>query len=434
MSGNGSELLRIAQDADAEREIFGYILRQPEALNAVAEQLQPGDFYHSPHPEIFRAMLKVQAEGREVEVWSVFEALSGNSEIQRLGGKDFLSSLTRGLAPGSSVKSVCRIVKEHADRRRLQKAIHSAAEQVEDAKPSNSEVLQDLYDELDAIRENSIANRGVTHIADVCRTLAPTMGRLSEGRGLMLGVSTGSWGLDQIMPGLVPGEFLVLGARPSVGKSAFGVEFALNLAKDGHPVVLFSLEMSAEATLLRVICREGHVDYHRLVSGKLSREGWIEAIAAIGRVTRLPIYIDDRSRVSARDLRWRLLSLAQQKKIRLAIVDYIQLLTAKGQNRFEQVTAISQELKAAAKDLGKISEGTLLALSQLNRLAATEEPGLHHLRESGQIEQDTDVVMFLFNDRTDPNLKQLKIAKQRNGPLDTVRLRFIPPCMEFKEI
>jgi replicative DNA helicase len=432
MSGNG--FVRIAQDAEAEREILGQILLAPAGLNAVAEQLQIDDFFNGAHQKIFRAMLTLQAEGREVEVWSLVEALSGDSEIEGLGGKDFLSSLTRDLVRTGSSKAACRLVKEHANRRRLQKVLNSATEGVEDPKPSNADLMETLYDELDAIREGTVANRGVTHIAELFHTLAPTLNRLSEGHGLMLGVSTGFYGLDQILPGWVPGEFVVLAARPSVGKSALAVEFALRLAKDGQPVVLFSLEMSTESILLRMICREGHVDYHRLVSGKLSREGWTEAVAAIGRVTQLPIYIDDRSRVSARDLRWRLLSIAQQRKIRLAIVDYMQLVTAKGQNRFEQVTAISQELKTAAKDLGKISGGTLIALSQLNRLAVTEEPGLHHLRESGQIEQDTDVVMFLFNDGMDPGLKRLKIAKQRNGPLDALALRFVAPCMEFKEL
>jgi len=432
MSGN--DLVKIAQDAEAEWEILGQVLVEPSLLNGVAEQLQPDDFFHTAPRKIFKAMLRLQTEGREIEIWSLLEMLAGDSEIQNLGGKDFLSSLTRDLLRTSSIKNVCRIVKGHADRRRLQKVLTSAVERVDDPTPSNLDLIQNLYDDLDAIRENSLTNRGIAHVAEVCRTLAPTMSRLSEGRGLMLGVSTGFWGLNRILPGWVPGEFVVLAARPSVGKSAFAVEFALRLAKEGHPVVLFSLEMSADMILLRMICREGHVDFHRLVSGKLSSDGWAEAIAAIGRVTQLPIYIDDRSRVSARDLRWRLLSLAQQNKIRLAIVDYMQLASAKGQNRFEQVTEISQELKAAAKDLGKISGGTLIALSQLNRLAATEEPGLHHLRESGQIEQDTDVVMFLFNDGMDANLKRLKIAKQRNGPLDVLSLRFVPPCMEFKEL
>jgi replicative DNA helicase len=222
--------------------------------------------------------------------------------------------------------------------------------------------------------------------------------RVWNGHGAMLGVSTGYPALDRVVPGFESGAMIVLAARPSEGKSALALEFARRIATGGHAVAFFSLEMNRDSLFMRMACREARVPYKNFSEGKLSSEARSALMAGIGRISELPIYIDDRATIPAMELRFRLRSMAQRHKIRLAVVDYMQLLRAKGEDRFTQVTAISQELRAAAKELGQVSGGTLIAISQLNRMAQKERPGLYHLRESGQIEQDADVVMLLSSE------------------------------------
>src|SRR5262249_3998245 len=242
-----------------------------------------------------------------------------------------------------------------------------------------------------------------------------------------------------VVPGWESGAMVVLAARPSEGKSALALEFARRAAVDGHPVAFFSLEMNRDSLFMRMVCRDARVSYTNFSEGRLSDDARSALMASLGRISKLPIHIDDRATVPATELRWRLRSMAQRHKIRLAVVDYMQLLRARGEDRFTQVTAISQELRAAAKELGQVSGGTLIAISQLNRLANKERPGLYHLRESGQIEQDADVVMLLSNQgdsvpgQASPSVKILDVAKQRNGPTEDIRLSYIPQFMGFED-
>jgi replicative DNA helicase len=431
-----NELPLAAHDIDAEREVLGACLLTKAARGTAAELLSPEDFFHPVNRKIYRAIHGLESAGGEVGLWEVSEALSGDDEFRLSGGAPFLASLSDGIARASSVAGACGRVRSLAQRREITAMTHGAADKANDATVSNAAIVDDLAAGVDAIREGYYSAGRAEHVAEVGKIVGPMLNELSEKRGsVMFGSPTGFLRLDAIIPGWVPGEMVTLAARPSAGKSALAVEFALRQARMGKAVAFYSLEMSKQLLYLRLACREGRVDFQALVSGRLGDGGWDVLVQAVSRIGELPIWIDARPVVRATELRWRLRSLAHREKIRLAVVDYMQLLRAEGENRTAQVTKISIELKAAAREMGELSEGTLIAVSQLNRIAANELPQLHHLRESGQIEQDSDVVMFLYDEkdlggRTE---KVLRIAKQRNGPCDEIRLAFTGPCMGFEQ-
>lgn len=231
----------------------------------------------------------------------------------------------------------------------------------------------------------------------------------------------------------------VLAARPSMGKTAFGVDVTLRVARAGNPVAIFSLETPRDMLQLRLVCRHGRIDLASLTSGRATDEAWKRLAPAIAEVSQLPIYVDDRPRPRATDLRWRIRAAARRFNAKLVIVDYLQLATARGDTRNDEIATVSGELQAASRELGQLTGGALLVLSQLNRLADGERPRLSHLRDSSAIEQDADAVWFLCEPngtrpgQVEPAARDLDIAKSRNGPTGTVRFEFIGQCMAFEE-
>jgi replicative DNA helicase len=432
-------------DFEAEAQIIGACVGSSDSLGIAAEMLRPDDFHDRECQKIFRAMLEISAGNSKVTEWALREFLEQDSEFSSASGFSKLAQCSLNSLGGSSLNGACRRVKALSTKRFALYLGNSLAEKACTPAVSTRELLEEFGPKFDALRDGGASLGGrPQHISEIAKELQPLLERVSERRGLMMGVSTGFGSLDRLVPGFVGGELWILGGRPSDGKSALALEFALRQCHEGNSVVLYSLEMSAPSVLLRLACRHGRVDYQRVASGTVSQDGLHALFGALAHVTNLPLWIDPRPVVRAQELRWRLGALAKRENIRLAIVDYLQLLRASGENRTAQVTAISLELKAAARELGDISQGTLLAVAQLNRLAAGEEPQLHHLRESGQIEQDADVVAFLYEKKTDGELngdlsphapgKLLKVAKQRNGPCDKIRLQFFPPFMGFDEL
>lgn len=271
------------------------------------------------------------------------------------------------------------------------------------------------------------------------KELAPILERAADGVGQIIGSSTGYTDIDRLTAGWQPSDYCILAARPSAGKTALAIEFALRQLRAGNPVAFFSLEMSRESILQRMVCREAAVDSQRLRCGRLSGDDLKKILAAVARVDRMPLWIDDSAGLRATDLRWRLRSLTKRHGIKFAVVDYLQLLRSPGKDRFESVTNSSLELKAAAKELGQLNAGTLLALSQLSREGAKDRPRLEHLRESGQLEQDGDLIFLLSdaertqNGQVQPCTKLLEIAKQRNGPCQDLHFTFLPAVGGFEQ-
>ena len=261
----------------------------------------------------------------------------------------------------------------------------------------------------------------------------------ATGTAAMMGTTIGYSRIDEVLAGWIPGDLVVLGARPSAGKSALGLEFARKQAKLGNPTLFFSLEMSRVSLIMRLCCLEANVDSQKVRTGTTNADERQQIVSALGRIAEWPIWISEPSRMWSSDLIRRVRALSLRHSFKLVVVDYLQLLKARSENRVQEVGKIAQDLKEAARIIGKQSNGTIVALAQLNRLAVNERPRLDHLRDSGEIEQVADVVLFLWNhDDVEPGekhpyRKMLGVAKQRNGPLSNIRMMFNATSNEFSE-
>lgn len=433
-----NSLPTIPHKPDVERSILGVLLIAPERIGEVAV-LEPEDFFSSIYRKIFGAILQLEGAGKPVDLVTVHNALEGDNELADAGGPCFLAALVDGAFRQANVQHYCRILKDASALRRVQRLCENTSAQIAEGGRS-AEVLDSVATEFESIREgNRSLERGPVHVSTVTKELAPVLERAADGKGQMIGTPTGYSDLDQLTAGWQAGDYDILAARPSAGKTALAIEFTVRQAKAGNPVAFFSLEMTRASIYQRMICREASVDSQRLRCGRLSTDDLKRILAAASRVNKLPLWIDDSAGLRASELRWRLRSLAKRHGIKFAVVDYLQLLRSPGKDRFEAVTNSSIELKAAAKELGQVSGGTLLALSQLNRAGANERPRLEHLRESGQLEQDGDVIFLLSdaertaNGQVQPCTKILEIAKQRNGPCQDVRFTFLPAVGGFEQ-
>jgi replicative DNA helicase len=432
-------LIQIPHNAEVERNILGVLLLSPERIGEAAERLDPHDFFFSLNRKIYSAMLNLDSAGKPIDVFTLHEVLARDVELEDAGGVAFLTSLDKLAYKKAPLADYARIVKEAASLRRVLVLCESTTAQIAEGKRS-AEVLETVAADFDSIRDdNRSLERGPVHVGIVMKELVPVLERAADGRGQMIGTPTGYADIDRLTAGWQSSDYSILAGRPSSGKTALGLEFIIRQLRLGNPVALFSLEMSRESILQRIVCREAGVDSQRLRCGRLSTDDLKKILAAVARVDAMPLWIDDSAGLRASDLRWRLRSLTKRHGIKFAVVDYLQLLRSPGKDRFESVTNSSIELKAAAKELGQLNGGTLLALSQLNRAGAGDRPRLEHLRESGQLEQDGDVIFLLSdaertqNGQVQPCTKILEIAKQRNGPCQDVRMTFLPAVGGFEQ-
>lgn len=432
-------LFAIPNCPEVERNLLGVLLLAPERIGEAAERLEPEDFFTSLYRKVFRAILQLEGSGKTVDVMTVYDVLSNDKELADAGGIPFLSNLDNGSYAKAPITEYCRMLKDASANRRVLRLCESTTTQIAEGARS-AEVLDSLAIEFDTIREgNRSLERGPVHVSTVTKDLAPLLERAAEGKGQIIGIPTGYSDIDHLTAGWQAGDYNILAARPSAGKTALAIEFSLRQLRAGNPVAFFSLEMSRVSIYQRMVCREAGVDSQRLRSGRLFGDDLHRILPAVARLDRFPLWIDDSAGLSASDLRWRLRSLSKRHAIKFAVVDYLQLLRSPGAGRFEIVTNTSIELKAAAKEIGQISGASMLALSQLNRAGAAERPRLEHLRESGQLEQDGDVVFLLSdterseNGQVQPYTKILDIAKQRNGPCQDVRFTFLPAVGGFEQ-
>ena len=426
---------------ESEKALLGAIILEPSKLTLAAERLRVEDFFSGFNQEIFAAMLFLDRQEMTTEPTAIYDHLDSIGKLEKAGGVEYVASLTNA-AMYATEKSFATYIKSIKKKSSL-RALAGLGEELREkamAAIDTAEVYEHLDPRLGAIRDDEGAEPSTLRMKEAIKQSAPLIQRIMSGSEAVIGAPTGYSALDHITAGWIPGEITVLAARPSVGKTALCLEFVLRQAKQGRPSAIFSLEMSTSSLLLRLVCNLARVDGHKLRTGFLSQEEKIRINLALSELAELPILFDDQPSISAYQLRWRIRSLAQRRKIEFVVVDYLQLLRAKGENRTQQVTAISIELKAAARELGKITGGNLLAVSQLSRIGAQEQPQLHHLRESGQIEQDADVVLLLSDEkdtelgREAPSAKVLHVAKQRNGPTGYVKFTFLPRWMGLGEL
>jgi replicative DNA helicase len=375
---------------------------------------------------------------------TVVEEISREGSLEKVGGAAYLAGLSDGVPVGnySLVAEYTRIVKEKALLRRLINASNNVISRCFDG-TDDPEVLIDLaQSEIFEIAGDKVQS-GFSGILDIVKSSFGTIDVLFDRGQRVTGVETGFVDLDNLTSGLQPGELIIVAARPSLGKTALALNIAAHAAAEEKKVVgLFSLEMSKESLLIRLLCSEARIDSHKLRTGFSSREDWGRMTQALGRLAEAPLYIEDTPALSILQIRARARRLKAEKGLDLLIVDYLQLATGHGrfENRTQEVSFISRGLKSIAKEL-KIP---VIALSQLSR-APEQRPGsppeLWHLRESGSIEQDADVVIFIFRDRTEDEEEETRslgvktkliVGKQRNGPTGDVEVVFIKPYVRFE--
>jgi replicative DNA helicase len=427
---------------DAEQCVLGAILLDNEQIERCLDAgLKAGEFFLDQNRRIFRAMQEMSFDTQPIDLVTLSDKLHQRGELEASGGAPYLASLADGMPRVSNVVHYAKIVKQKARLRDLAHLGEAITGKALGAEDSAAEVLESAEASLEAMTE---ADEGVDN-APVKLNLAvkeamPILERIFSGQGLMLGRSWGYSDLDKITAGKQEAEFVILAARPSVGKTALGMEFIRREAEENAGACwMVSLEMTRLQIVLRLLCLVAKVEMHRLRSGFASQEDARRIMEAIGRVNDWPVWISEPSRMTSLELVRMTRRMAERHKVKLVLVDYLQLLEAPGTNAYERISLVSRHAKRAAKILGKLSGGTLVACAQLNRGAANDEPRLEHLRDSGQIEQDADTIMFLWNEKMSDQVGQasamgkwLRVAKQRQGPTDAMKFTFLGQWMGFE--
>lgn len=424
---------------EAEQSVLGAMLIDRDAIARVHSLLTAADFYADRHRLIYQAMTALFDRGEAVDLVTVTDEIRESGRAQQVGGISYLAELANMVPTTANVESYAQIVAEKATLRRLQAA---ARQIVEDAY-----VAEDLDLTL-AAAEKAIfdvtqrrAARGYEHLRGALVSAYGYIEHLYTQRGETTGVPTGFQDLDRLTSGLQPSDLVIVAARPSIGKTAFCLNIARNAAINaGSTVLIFSLEMAREQLAMRLLAAESAVDSQRLRTGHLEDEDWHRLSGALARLSEASIYIDDTPNIPLLELRARARRLQAEHRLDLVIIDYMQLMQLQGRgrndNRQQEIAEISRSLKALAREL----KAPVMALSQLSRAVEQRQdkrPMLSDLRESGAIEQDADVVMFLYRDdyydtETEKrNICEVNIAKQRNGPTGHIELYFLKEIGKF---
>ena len=429
----------LPQNLEAERSVLGAILIDPEAFNAAAEILEPRDFFRDAHRRIFEKMAALSERGQVIDLVTLKDELARGGELDAVGGAGYIAALVDGVPRSTNVEHYARIVKEKSILRSL---IHSANRIIATAYEGEQEpevVLDEAERAIFAIAEDRI-REGFVPLRDLVHASFATIERLQQHRGLVTGVPSGFRDLDRLTAGFQPSDLVIVAARPSMGKTSFVLNVAQNVAREGRVVGFFSLEMSKEQLFLRLLTAEAGVDAHKLRGGYLGEKDYGRIGHALGALAEMPIFIDDTPAIGVLEMRAKARRLKAQHGLHLLIVDYIQLMQGRGrfENRQQEVSAISRSLKGLAKEL----EVPVLALSQLSRAPESRgehRPQLSDLRESGALEQDADVVLFIYREEMyDPrpeneNVAEIIVGTHRNGPTGSIRLAFLKQHTTFRD-
>jgi replicative DNA helicase len=428
------------QNLEAEQAVLGAIFLEPSSLTLASEILLPEDFYRGAHQRIFDAMLKLNDKGEAVDLITVTEELAAAKVLEDIGGISYLSDLAGSAPTAANIGYYAKIVEEKSILRRL---IRTATEIAQEGYNREDEVDSLLSEAEKSIMEVSQRkNSGAFHhIKDVLFRTYDNIEMLHNRVGDVTGIATGFAELDKITAGFQRNDLIIVGARPSMGKTAFALNIAQNVAtKTGENVAIFSLEMGAEQLVMRMLCAEGNIDAQRLRTGTLTEEDWGKLTMAMGSLSNAGIFVDDTPGVRVQEIRSKCRRLKQEQGgLGMIMIDYLQLILGSGrsgENRQQEVSEISRSLKQLAREL----EVPVIALSQLSRGVEQRQdkrPMMSDIRESGSIEQDADIVAFLYRDdyydkeSENKNIIEIIIAKQRNGPTGTVSLAFVKEYNKF---
>ena len=435
------------QNIEAEQAVLGAMLIDKEAIAKATEVLSADDFYREAHRVIFSAMLELYNKNEAVDMVTVTEILKRDNKLEDIGGIAYITSLANVVLTAANVKYHAEIVAEKSVLRQLVRVSTEIAAMVYEANEDVGTLLDTAESRILEISNRKKKN-DFTAINDILMDSVQSIESLLQNKGGLTGLPAGFADLDKLTSGLHPSDFIILAARPSMGKTALALNIVQNVALRAHKVIggeprsvaFFSLEMSKEQLVNRMLCAEAGIDSQRLRVGEMHDEDWTHLWDACDTMSRAKIYIDDTAGITAMDMRSRARRLKAEHGLDLIVVDYLQLMQGSGKrnnsgDRQQEVSEISRSLKALAREL----DVPVLALSQLSRSVESRQvkrPMLSDLRESGSLEQDADIVAFLYredyyNPETENKHTELIIAKHRNGPVDTVNLFFQKQFTKF---
>ena len=431
------------QSLDAEKSLLGAILIDDETMADVTEHVTAKDFYDKRHGQIFGAMLRLYEKHKPVDLLTLTDELQRKKELEPVGGSAYLTELTTYVPTAAHAEAYAEMVAQKSVRRRLIKASGDISELGYDEDTSTQELLEKAEAELFSVSDQSL-KQDVISLESILTESFDRLEELHKNKGQLRGIRTGYRDLDNMTAGLQRSDLVILAARPAMGKTTFVTNLAYNVATIAkQPVLFFSLEMSKEQLVDRMLADASGVDAWNIRTGNLSDEDFTKLSEAMGEMAEAPIYIDDTPGLTVLEMRTKARRINHEQPLGLIIVDYLQLMQGSGRsdgNRVQEVSEISRGLKLIARELNV----PLIALSQLSRTVETRSPQipqLSDLRESGSIEQDADIVTFIYRpgyyEPDNPefeNITDLIIAKHRNGPTGKVQLFFHPERLRFMSL
>nr|WP_040371318.1 replicative DNA helicase [Alkalidesulfovibrio alkalitolerans] len=430
-------------DLEAEQAVLGGIFLNNKAFHLIVEILDEEDFYSPVHRTIYAAFLELDRAGRPIDLLTTADELNKREALETVGGRAYLGELASAIVPSANAEYFAQRVRDLA----LQRGLISVAADIIQESYSRGADVERLIDESEQaifrIAERRAAE-SYTSSKELVAEVFKQLEKRAERQDVITGVTTGYTRLNEMLAGFQRSDLIIIAARPSMGKTAFALNLCLNAATRGMEetgVVVFSLEMSKEQLMSRLLCVQGGVDLSRMRRGYLDDNDWAKLFDAAEVLSKAPIFIDDTPALSILELRARCRRLKKEKNIGMIVVDYLQLMRASRNidSREQEISDISRNLKALAKEL----DVPVIALSQLNRKVeerSNRRPMLSDLRESGAIEQDADVIMFIYRDEvynkdsTKKGVAEIIIGKQRNGPVGEVELAFIGPSTKFGDL
>ena len=441
-----SEDFRIPpHDLAAEQSVLGAVFIAPDTIISLADELVPDDFYKPANKIVFKTMLSLFKKGEPIDATTMVSALTNQGQIKEIGGLNYVVELVNSTPTSKNVEHYAKLVKEKSTLRRVIADLSDSLSSAYQGDVSIGDLIAKTEKSmLDISNQNT--GTGFRNVADILDTHMQIVETRSQTDGFVTGLSTGFVGLDKITTGLHEGNLIILAARPAMGKTALALNVAKYVAtKERKPAVIFSLEMGAEELIERMLASEGMVPAYHLKTGNLSTDEWKRLVQAQNNLYDAPIFVDDTAGIRISEIRSNARKLAQEMGgLGVIIIDYLQLITgAKGENRQQIVSEISRELKILAKDL----KVPVIALSQLSRAVEQRQdkrPMLADLRESGSIEQDADIVAFLYREayyqkeqadsQEANNVTELILEKNRHGGLGTVKLYFHKEYTKFSSV
>ena len=431
------------QNVEAEKSLLGALLIDKEAIIKVADLVRPEDFYRQDHGQIFRAILKLYETRSPIDLVTLTDQLEKEKLIDEVGGASYLASLVSGVPSAAHVTEYAKIVQTRATLRRLISAGQDILEMGFRQEKNIDEILDKAERRLFDVSQKYLRQEFIP-VRDVLTESFDRIDQLHKTKGKLRGIATGFSGLDNLLAGLQSSDLIVIAGRPSMGKTSLGLNIMAHVAiREKVPVGIFSLEMSKEQLVDRLICSEAGIDSWKLRTGNLSDEDFPKIGYAMGVLSEAPIFIDDSPMMNVMEIRTKARRLQADHDLGLVMVDYLQLMEGRvftsEQNRVQEISEISRALKGLAREL----KVPVLALSQLSRaveMRPSHIPQLADLRESGSIEQDADVVVFIYRedyydkDTDRKNIADVMVKKHRNGPIGDIELYFVPEQLCFKNL